>query len=336
MIFFGDKTDCIILDQALHKMTPGRSDHNKPTIVWCLAITQDLSIISGDSRGILTVWDGKIGAQIESYQSHRADILSLCLSDDETSLYCAGVDPNVVNYVRIKVKDDAYKWVRSTQRKIHDHDVRALALAGDKLYSSGVDGYLTCSYGPPRTLLKYPPILQNCVSLAGKARFVMLRYPKFIEIWSLGQTEGQKDAITGLFKVDKGAKKLLVLQKVVKVDGVEKKEGIICSAISDDGSLILYSTRLGVRFFKFECEGNTPRLTLIESEELRETPCVYAKFMKNNRAVLAPNSGGLQIVAFDTRSCNAVLIQNISTGSGKCNFYICCLKRCKTNRDFIN
>lgn len=36
--------------QALHRMGTGRAERNKETIVWCLAVTSDLTIISGDSR----------------------------------------------------------------------------------------------------------------------------------------------------------------------------------------------------------------------------------------------------------------------------------------------
>lgn len=161
---------------AIHKMTTGRSEANKPTIVWCINVTEDFTIISGDSRGKLTFWDGKIGAQIESYQSHKADILSLCLSDNQTSLYCAGVDPNIINYEKITVKDGLNKWVRSVQRKIHEHDVNALVLVDNKLYSGGDDSYLACSYYPPKTLLKVPPLLQNpCVQVASNARYILLR-----------------------------------------------------------------------------------------------------------------------------------------------------------------
>jgi U3 small nucleolar RNA-associated protein 4 len=31
-------------------MTPGRDERKKETIVWCLAVTKDFTIISGDSR----------------------------------------------------------------------------------------------------------------------------------------------------------------------------------------------------------------------------------------------------------------------------------------------
>lgn len=31
-----------------------------------------------------------MGTQIESFQTHKADILCLCLAEDENSVYCAG------------------------------------------------------------------------------------------------------------------------------------------------------------------------------------------------------------------------------------------------------
>jgi len=35
---------------AVHRMTAGRDERKKETIVWCLAVTKDFTIISGDSR----------------------------------------------------------------------------------------------------------------------------------------------------------------------------------------------------------------------------------------------------------------------------------------------
>lgn len=41
-------------------------------------------------RGRLTFWDGNKGLQLDTHQSHKADILSICLNREETKLYCAG------------------------------------------------------------------------------------------------------------------------------------------------------------------------------------------------------------------------------------------------------
>jgi hypothetical protein len=41
----------------------------------------------------MSFWDGNMGTQIESFQTHKADILCLCLAEDESSVYCAGKFP---------------------------------------------------------------------------------------------------------------------------------------------------------------------------------------------------------------------------------------------------
>lgn len=87
---------------ALHRMVLGRAQASKDTVVWCLEVMSDLKVFTGDSRGVLTLWDGRLGAQIESYQSHQADITSICLDDKEDWIYLAGVDPIISTYQKIK------------------------------------------------------------------------------------------------------------------------------------------------------------------------------------------------------------------------------------------
>lgn len=40
---------------AIHKLNPGRCEANRPTVVWCLTVTNDFTIISGDSRYLFFV-----------------------------------------------------------------------------------------------------------------------------------------------------------------------------------------------------------------------------------------------------------------------------------------
>jgi U3 small nucleolar RNA-associated protein 4 len=110
-------------------MTTGRSEAKKETIVWCLTVTSDMTVISGDSRGNLTFWDAQLGEQLDSITTHKADILSICLSSDENSLYCAGIDPLIVNFSKVSITNKrdgrkVEKWVKNIQRNIHQHDVR--------------------------------------------------------------------------------------------------------------------------------------------------------------------------------------------------------------------
>lgn len=103
-----------------------------------------------------------MGTQIESFNSHNADILTVVLSKDESVVYCSGVDPLIAAYGKVvDTVGGRRQWAKGGQRKIHEHDVRALALTSDnKLFSGGVDGYLVLSSFPPKVLVKYPPLLK--------------------------------------------------------------------------------------------------------------------------------------------------------------------------------
>ncbi|CAH0547966.1 unnamed protein product [Brassicogethes aeneus] len=282
---------------ALHKMSTGRTETKKPTIVWCLAITNDFTVISGDSRGKLTFWDGKVGAQIESYQSHKADILSICLSEDQTSLCCAGVDPNIINYVQVNVKGGSQKWVRSIQRKIHEHDIRSLLLVNQKLYSGGIDGYLACSYHPPKTLLKNPPLQNFCSQISSESRHILLRYPKHLEIYKLGQSEEDvNNEVLGVVPIKNKPVKCMVLHKLVEgYDGEKDREGICTSCISNNGKWVMFSTCSGTRLVNLNLDVEKPSLKKV-SIDCKDVKCVNSTFTPDNKQlIVAPSNGGLKV-----------------------------------------
>ncbi|KAF5306667.1 hypothetical protein FQR65_LT07222 [Abscondita terminalis] len=240
----------------------------------------------------------------------------MCVSKSENSLYCSGVDTNIVNYEKVKITEGNFKWVKSVQRKVHDHDVRSLILCGNRLYSGGIDGYLACSYFPPKTLIKYPPILQNpCVSVSKKARCILLRFAKHLEVWSLGVSNDRKDNSNLLELVEKPVH-LLKLQRLVKNDeGDEVKENIICASISNDGKWIVFSTNSVLRIFGFSYQvGETPTLSPIEDLPESCTVSIQAVFTPDSRnLILAPQNGGLQV--YDLIEGIPILVQTISTQS---------------------
>lgn len=300
---------------VLHRLTTGRSEANKSTIVWCLTITKDFTIISGDSRGKLTFWDGEIGAQIESYKTHQADIVSLCLSEDEKSLFCSGVDPNIINYVKIKVKENNEKWVKNKTRKFHTHDVRALVLHENKLYSSGVDGYLGCSFDEPKsTILRYPPILdKQCVTLSKNSRLIMLRHKKSIEIWKLGKSD-QKNASNEVLDIKERPKKLLVLERTkINHNNQETSTCIIFSTISEDGKWIAYGTKYGIRVFQFVYDDENGKSNLLQVQNIDDQNEIHIRGIFNKKKQLITALSGGELRVFNVSDDNYSLVQTIET-----------------------
>lgn len=239
-----------ISGHAIHKMTTSRKEAKKETIIWCLAVTDDNIIISGDSRGYLSFWDPHMGTLIESHESHTADVLAVTLSHDMNIVYCAGVDPVVRSFCKITMKSIGRpQWVKGIERRLHAHDVRALVEADGKLYSAGVDGYLAQSSYPPKILVKYPPLLQlPCATVCRKSRCILLRYTNFLELWRLGSpTKVSSDTIRPgmVHQLEEEPIKLLQLK-------TKRDEHILSCAINKDAKTIVYSTDDHVRVFNFD------------------------------------------------------------------------------------
>ncbi|KAF7992974.1 hypothetical protein HCN44_005755 [Aphidius gifuensis] len=291
MIFTGS-TDTVrvwnaISGHAIHKMLTSREQTKKETIVWCLGVTADNHIASGDSRGVLSLWNPITGFLIESHESHIADILALAVSDDSNVIYSAGVDPVVRSFSRVVLKSsDRPQWVKGIERRLHVHDVRALLEYDGKLYSAGVDGYLAQSSYPPKMLIKYPPLLSTpCVTVCRKSRCVMLRYIDSLELWRLGSPNTSISLKPGsLYQLDEEPMKLLKIE-------TKRGESILSYAITKDSKIIVYSTDTHVRVFNFDVIDGVGSLSKNDNDITLDR-IQNMIFSPNNKLFIAINNNG--------------------------------------------
>ncbi|KAI0085618.1 WD40-repeat-containing domain protein [Irpex rosettiformis] len=109
------------------------------TLVWTVQTLGDGTIVSGDSLGMVKFWDSRTCTQLNSFQAHGADVLCLTISPEGTVVYSSGVDQKVVQFSYIKtaqpstansslISRTSHRWVQSISRRLHSHDVRALAI----------------------------------------------------------------------------------------------------------------------------------------------------------------------------------------------------------------
>ncbi|XP_048523334.1 U3 small nucleolar RNA-associated protein 4 homolog [Dendroctonus ponderosae] len=299
---------------ALHKMVLSRAEANKNTIVWCLEVLSDFTIVSGDSRGVVTFWDGKLGAQLESYHSQNSDIRAICINENEDSLYCSGINQLICNYEKVKV-GSSIKWVKSVVRKIDEHDVRAMAVYHKKLYSAGTSGDLVCSYHPPKTVVKYAHIPYVQTASDG-CPLILLRYSKHIEIWSFScsrknDSEHQTPRCPEGVDPQDRPRKLVKIQKVTKnSENINEVEGIICSCISDDGKWIFLATNSGFRLYALRVVDSHPKLQKINDLDDSNIACVKAAFnSKNNHLIVALSNGNL--VVYDLEDGDPFISQRL-------------------------
>ncbi|KAI0374397.1 WD40 repeat-like protein [Pilatotrama ljubarskyi] len=124
--------------RALDRMTTDKI-RGERTLVWAVGVLGNGTIVSGDSMGNVKFWDAKTCTQLQSFQGHAADVLCLTIGPDGTAVYTSGVDQKVTQFSYVKtsrseanpsplVPRSAGRWVQTCSRRLHSHDVRALAM----------------------------------------------------------------------------------------------------------------------------------------------------------------------------------------------------------------
>lgn len=209
---------------AVFKMSVARIEAKKETNVWSLCVLKDFTIIAGDSRGYITVWDGKLGAQVDNFQAIKSGgVLAVAVNEDEKTFVCAGVEPKIKIYSLMEVKKEdkvLHKWVKFIQRSVHEHDVKALTFVNGRVFSGSVDGYLGTSSviknvkgDKSQQIAKFGPFLkQPCAIVAEESRILLLKYVNYIELWRLGVATENAQLVDG--EGESKGKKYLTLEEV--------------------------------------------------------------------------------------------------------------------------
>ncbi|KAI5898640.1 WD40 repeat-like protein [Schizophyllum commune H4-8] len=104
------------------------------TLVWTVGVLGDGTIISGDSLGAVKFWDSRTCTQLQSFRAHGADVLCHAIGPNGTTVFTSGVDQKVAQFTLVRAsapgKDAEVQsqWVQTRARRLHSHDVRALAM----------------------------------------------------------------------------------------------------------------------------------------------------------------------------------------------------------------
>ncbi|KZT53811.1 WD40 repeat-like protein [Calocera cornea HHB12733] len=98
------------------------------TLAWAVGVTPDGTVVSGDSLGNVGFWDLATGTRVAGFRSHAADVLALAIGPNGKTVYTTGVDQKISEHTLIALPNQAARWVQTTSRRLHAHDVRALAV----------------------------------------------------------------------------------------------------------------------------------------------------------------------------------------------------------------
>ncbi|KIL71045.1 hypothetical protein M378DRAFT_66031 [Amanita muscaria Koide BX008] len=108
------------------------------TLVWSVGVLGDGTIISGDSLGMVKFWDSWTCTQLATFKAHGADVLCIAIDPEGKAIYTSGVDQKVAQFALAKAtstdkgsfgfQGTSSRWVQTSSRRLHSHDVRALAI----------------------------------------------------------------------------------------------------------------------------------------------------------------------------------------------------------------
>ncbi|KAG1689593.1 hypothetical protein DVH05_002102 [Phytophthora capsici] len=261
------------------------------TVVWSLAVLDDLTLVSGDSTGNLSFWNAPTGTLLQKFTHLTADILTICVSKSNNTLFASGVDNQVVEYRRSVAESGNATWAYSYNHRAHSHDVRALALSSnDKpvLVSGGVDTqivwYRGGSFGAGRPhkipSMPYP----QSIALANEKRVLMVQKATSLDLWRLGTQAGA----TGV--LDQKHKLLLELN-------VGKALNLSCSALAPNGSFVACSNSKELKLFELNAEQNfQPRKVSTLPESVNGPARVLAFSPDSTRLVIASSSHQIRVL----------------------------------------
>lgn len=226
--------------------------------MWCLQALYDGSVASGDSLGHVQIWDGTHGTLLHSFQSHRADVLSLVEDAKNHAIFAAGIDHKVVMFQWVQTQSaggasSGGKWIYSCHRRQHTHDIRTLTVAGDVLVSGGVDTQL-CMYStskfeqaskPAFKLMPFPET--SCIAVSRATKRLLARHAHSVELWQLGVAEvASVDVVEGAqLATEQSPTRLLELQ-------ASSGSVLRCSALSKDSTHIAYADMDDVKLFQVQ------------------------------------------------------------------------------------
>lgn len=109
----------------------------KDTLIWKVKCLPNGNIVSADSNGEVRIWDGRTYSLTQRIAGHDTDCLELVTSTDGRTIVSAGMDGKLAFY---KIGADNKKFAKTTHRRMHEGDIKALAVYDAKNTSVIVSG----------------------------------------------------------------------------------------------------------------------------------------------------------------------------------------------------
>ena len=117
--------------QPTRNMTLGAGPKGGPKeiLIWSVKCLADGTIVSGDSTGTLSIWNGKTYTLQQRIKGHEADILDVAVSADGNTVFSGGMDRRTTMYKKMSGSrpNERVRWAKTAHQRYHRHDVKVMA-----------------------------------------------------------------------------------------------------------------------------------------------------------------------------------------------------------------
>jgi len=321
--------------RSIYRMT-GDIFRGSPAYVWSITVLKDSTVISGDGRGNIQIWDGNVGVLMVNIRQHTAEILSIVASADESQIFASGVDGRVtcVRKVEQPVAETASKgpltcgdahWVYTSSHNPHTHDVHALSICQVKgkgrecLVSGGVDSKL-CVYSVqdfvkvrPSWILPVP--VNGLLQHSSAYNLISIRHSGHVDIWKGALAIAKKEGIAPNAKISRKKGNIAVkeTESVAEIKTGLTDENfklqlrieandpshIHSSALSSDGKLLIYSSVTGTRLWLLGGEASITLQVIQLPPEIKDVLCHSLVFSTDCKHLAAYVGTTGQLVLLD-------------------------------------
>ena len=294
--------------------------------ITCLIVLQDSTIISGDSKGNVQVWDGSMGVLTLTIHQHAAQILSLAVAPAEDFVFASGVDSRVTCLKR-SLNDN--NWVYTNSHRCHTHDVYSLAVlfpssssdniaaipreesysedhqttalycplsvaSGPLLISGGLDTKL-CLYFVedflkyrPATILPTPA--EGLLLASEDASLMALRHRHRIYLWSVNLAPAEKSLTKKRGPEEESLEGCLLVGELHLKDD----NHIAAGAMNSAGTLLTVSSLSGIRMWQLLREKGRESVEIrrVALPDIANAFYHLLQFSPNGETLLAASSTG--------------------------------------------
>lgn len=231
----------------------------KNPMVWQVRCLPNGDIVTGDSNGEVRFWDGKSYSLSQRIAGHDTDCLDLVTSSDGKTILSGSIDGKLAVYRQSGPGDSRKMWAKSSHRRVHNGEVKAIAAFDSKAMSIVVSGGSDVApmitplreYGKENLrslaiLPQEPPLVS-----APRVRLMASWWGKTVYVWRMGRQAAVVDAGTPHNP-----------RRLVAKLALDTQNNIRSVAISADGRLITVASSAEVKVFQLKRRAGSDSLAV--------------------------------------------------------------------------